>query len=195
MKQIRTVPWVIMLVDRWFFESMNCMRELSYLMEDPHYADRLSLVRLPGLPMYEQDVAVPFVEYWAKRQKAIQSDLDMRMTDSERMELEHEMAKCQSYMTAVPDFLSETRGIKLKKTTPLEQLICSNFEPIVHTMARKLCDIGEDTEHDGGPPADAVAAEPHAAASDNASDTTTLDDSAGETVDVVHVKLNVSSSE
>ncbi|MBP1153645.1 MULTISPECIES: toll/interleukin-1 receptor domain-containing protein [unclassified Paenibacillus] len=144
MRTIRKHDMVIAIVSDGYLKSLNCMYEVTELMKDEDYQQRLNfiVVRDSDSRFYNKenlydgfkaDIYNPlgkakYLSYWDKKQKKMEEEIkELNIRTSMLGDLSNEMKKMESVLPSLDNFLSHISG-KIGKS--FEEMNDENFYEI-----------------------------------------------------------------
>lgn len=136
MDAIRAGKTVIVVFCRSYLKSLNCMYELSGIMEDPSYRDRL-------LPIVVDDTIredlfyLELVKYWKEEKEKMEklvcelSNIDPKMAKPKEIKLD-EINKVYSLLTEINDYIEWTNAFSLDRLSP------THFKPVIEKIYSRM---------------------------------------------------------
>lgn len=106
MKTIKEKDFVIQIISKKYLESVNCMFEVTQLMERPEWAKHVFFIVLrDASDIYDDHKKINFVNYWVKDCKKMEKELE-KIPEEARSGLEDNLIKRKTISKKMGEFLN-----------------------------------------------------------------------------------------
>lgn len=130
MNTVRQTDHVILLISEEYMQSVNCMYEVSQIIKDYNYSDRITPIILDDVSIYGPENRLKYAKYWSNRYCSLNEEI-RKLAIEDNLSLLNELKKIKAICSTIDEIL----GVLNKKHYyTLEQHKQNNFNDIFKTL-------------------------------------------------------------
>lgn len=122
MDSIQSSDYAILIISDAYLKSVNCMYEITQLMKDPHYKDRIFPVVLEN-GIYQLKKRIDYIVYWEEKYDEIKQEIS-RVKNLENTEhLSRELQQIREISYTIGEFLDIVKDMNNPEAEGISQAI------------------------------------------------------------------------
>ncbi|WP_031517760.1 toll/interleukin-1 receptor domain-containing protein [Desulfofalx alkaliphila] len=130
MKTIRKTDHVILLISKEYLMSVNCMFEVSQIVKDYNYVDKITPIIIDRTSIYGPDNRLKYAQYWNKKYHSLNEEI-RKLNIEDNISLIQELKKVKNICSAIDEILDI---LNKKKYHDLETHVENDFNDTFKAM-------------------------------------------------------------
>lgn len=130
METVRQTDHAVLLISEKYLTSVNCMYEVSQIIKDYNYSDKITPIILEGVDIYGPENRLKYAKYWNEKYSNLNQEI-RELAIEDNLSLLNELKKIKTICSTIDEILGV---LNKKKYYTLEQHKQNDFNDIFKAL-------------------------------------------------------------